>query len=131
MKTFHRDRVTGHLRGWNVRLEQNARDAPCVPMRKNDDLHTFGHYRVVPLEAGGYPDGLGRGLLLDYGLGGNARLDPLRAVRDPLVAVNAEDATLLLGWSYVVVGPRRVGTPSFFVLERCGALSHRASPPRG
>lgn len=130
-KTFHRDPATGRLRGWNVRLEQRGLDASSVPLRKGGEPVTFGHYRVVPLDPARAPRGLGAGLLIDYGLGGNARLDPVALMRDPLVAVHAGSVELLLGWSWIELGPLQLGTPSFFTLERERALTHRVSPPRG
>ena len=129
-KTFHRDPSTGVLRGWNVRAEQRGLDAPTVARQKRGQPWTFGHYQVV--EASGRIPRVGRtrGLLIHYGLGGNARFDPMGRVRDPIVAVRADSVELLLGWSYVDLGPLSFGTPSFFTLEREGALTHIATPPR-
>jgi hypothetical protein len=135
-KTFHRDPATGALRGWNVRLVQNGREAPDVPRTKRALLgaavpHTFGHYEVVSATGYPMPTWKGRvvwahrGLMIDYGRGANPP-GLMRRVRDPLVAVNAGDPTLLLGWSYVDLGFARVGTPSFFTLELAGPLTHRA-----
>ena len=116
MKTFHRDPATGRLRGWNVKLEQDGLDAgPRAKVKKGQPL-TFGHYEVVP--------GQGRpGLLIHYGLGKNSALDPARLLRDPIVAIHAGSAELLLGWSYLDLG-FAVPTPSYFTLERVGPLSH-------
>ncbi len=118
MKTFHRDPETGRLRGWNVRLRQDGVDAPCVPRQKGGEPVTFGHYEVVhaPAEPG---------LLIDYGRGRNAAWDPIRRVRDPLVAIEEGDATVLLGWSWVDLG-FAIPTPSYFALRLDGPLSHRA-----
>jgi hypothetical protein len=129
-KVFHRDAATGFLRGWNVRIEQRGVDADSVPLRKRGAPFTFGHYRVVPLDPAQSPRGLRTGLLIDYGLGGNARLDLLAAARDPIVAVNAGSADLLLGWTWLEIGALQIGTPSFFTLERERKLTHRASPPQ-
>jgi hypothetical protein len=129
-KVFHRDPKTGHLRGWNVRIEQNEPDA-YAPKRKNGQPATFGHYRVAALEGYRMPQRLDRGLMLDYGLGGNAPWDFISRVRDPIVAVNPEGSRLLLGWSYLDLGALRIGTPSFFSLERDIALTHRAEPAAG
>lgn len=127
-KVFHRDPESGWLRGWNVRLEQNALEEPCIPKTKNGAAVTFGHYRVVSPEGHRVPAGCDRGLLIHYGLGGNRALDPMRRVRDPIVAVRAGDPTLLLGWSYVDLG-LLLGTPSFFTLELDGPLTERVAPP--
>jgi hypothetical protein len=126
-KVFHRDQKTGTLRGWNVRIEQNQPDA-YAPMRKNGQPITFGHYHVVPLEGYRMPQPCDRGLMLDYGLGGNPAWDFISRVRDPIVAVNPADSRLLLGWSYLDLGALRIGTPSFFSLERDIPLSHLACP---
>lgn len=123
MKTFHRDPETGALRGWNVRLEQNALDEPCVPMTKRGAPITFGHYRVVDAAGVAMPVRAQHGLLIDYRQDPNGRMDPIRRVRDPLVAINPGSVDLLLGWSYVDLGFGQVGTPSYFTLERVGPLS--------
>lgn len=110
-KTFHRDPRTRRLRGWNVRLEQTGIDGPAVP------LEVFGHYGVAPL--GPTPRPCGPGLLIDYSAGSRGALGRLR---DPIVAVNAGSVDLLLGWSYLDLGPVRLSTPSYFLLVREGPL---------
>ena len=104
-KTFLRDRETGYLRGWNVRIDQDGLDAPWTPTRDSGgDPKTFGHYRVVEPEGPRIYPGTDRGLLIHYGLGGNKRRDPMGRARDPIVAVNAGSAELLLGWTYLDPG---------------------------
>jgi hypothetical protein len=115
-KVFHRDPATGFLRGWNVRLEQNGLEQPCVAKIRAERPVTFGHYRVVSPAGHRVPAGCDRGLLIHYGLGPNAAKGPIRRVRDPLVALRAGDASLLLGWSYIDFG-FLIPTPSFFTLE--------------
>lgn len=130
-KTFHRDPETGNLRGWNVRVEQRGLDAESTPQKgKDGERVTFGHYRVVPIDPDRTPRGVKTGLLLDYGQGQNPLFDLTSAARDPLVAVNEGSVDLLLGWSYLEIGPLHLGTPSFFALEREGPLTHRVAPPR-
>jgi hypothetical protein len=129
-KTFHRDPATGALRGWNVRIEQRGLDAASVPMRRGDVPRTFGHYVVVPTAGHRLRWPVEQGLLIDYGLGGNRALDPMRWMRDPLVAVNRGSTELLLGWTYVELGFARLGTPSFFTLERERPITHVPDPPR-
>lgn len=128
-KVFHRDPETSRLRGWNVRIEQRGLDAPSVPLEKNGRPVTFGHYEVVGAPGAASPIRCDHGLLIDYGRGGNGRLDPTSRLRDPIVAVNAGSAALLLGWTYVDLGVKTVGTPSFFALTRERPLTHRVSPP--
>ena len=62
--------------------------------------------------------------MIDYGLGDNPRLDPIRRGRDPLVALEKGSVERLLGWTYLDLGVGRVGTPSYFLLEREGPLSY-------
>lgn len=121
-KTFHRDADTGVLRGWNTRLEQTGLDGPLLPKRRRGAPFTFGHFHVVSFDGYAMPRPLANGLLLDYGLGANPALDPTRAVRDPIVAVDAGRSDLLLGWTYLDLGFARVPTPSYFTLERCERL---------
>jgi hypothetical protein len=91
---------------------------------------TFGHFEVVTLTEYRVPRACGDGLMLDYGRGGNRVLDVIGLLRDPIVAVTAGDPTLLLGWSYLDLGLCRLGTPSFFLLDRERPLEHEAAPPR-
>jgi hypothetical protein len=111
----------GRVHGWNVRVEQEgghrARVRGGVPW-------TFGHYEVAPLRPSECPLPVGDGVLLDYGRGANPRADPTRLVRDPVVALEAGSTDLLLGWTYVRVLGRSMGTPSWFVLQRDGAVEH-------
>lgn len=122
-KCFHRDSARGVLRGWNVRLEQTGLDGVSRPMTKDGHELSFGHYEVVPLDGYRIPRrAVSRGLLLDYGKGGNARLDPTNRVRDPIVALVEGSADVLLGWTYLDLGLTTTTTPSFFLLEREGPL---------
>jgi len=116
-KTFVVDAGTGALRGFNVRLEQNALDAPCVPLLRDGAPIVFGHYVVKSLDGYRIPLPCRHGLMLDYSAGNNRRADPVRWVRDPIVALEPGSAHLLLGWSYLDLGLVKVRTPSFFALE--------------
>lgn len=129
-KVFERDRESGTLRGWNVRIEQRGLDASSVPKQKNGAPFTFGHYQVVPMGGRRCPRPVGPALAIDYGLGGNGRFDLMHFLVDPIVAVNEGSHELLLGWSYLDFGLLRISTPNFFVLERERALTHSARPKR-
>ena len=128
-KVFHRDPISGHLRGWNIRIDQRDGGQSYQPLMKAGSPFTFGHFRVVPTRGRKIPDGYDRGLLIDYGLGQNKSLDPMARLRDPIVAVNQGDDSLLLGWSFLDLGLTQVGTPSYFSLQRDIPLSHTVSPP--
>jgi hypothetical protein len=89
-------------RGWNIRIEDDGLDAPWRPKLERGRPVTFGHFRVV---------GAAGRVELDYG-----------GIRDPLVALDPGSAELLLGRSEIALGGLRVGTPSYFVLQRGGPL---------
>lgn len=127
-KVFHRDPLTGELRGWNQRVEQ---EPPYRVRTRRGAPWTFGHYVVRDLRPAECPIPLENGVLLDYGAAGNPRLDPTALVRDPLVALTRDSVDLLLGWTYLRVLGRSIGTPSFFALEREGPLDHVVQAPRG
>lgn len=125
-KVFQEDASSGTLRGWNVRVHQDGVEAPTRARERRGRPWRFGHYVVVPSDGRGCPLPLVAGtVLLDYGRGANPAFDPTRLVRDPLVALR-QDGTLLLGWTYLELGAWRISTPSWFTLEREGALEHGA-----
>ncbi len=105
-KAFARDDA-GVLRGWNIRCEQDALALPWRPKQRAGAPVTFGPFAVV--------HGPG-GVLLDYGVPGAS--PALRALRDPLVALDDGPTPRLLGRSLLAIGGRTIGTPSYFVLER-------------
>jgi hypothetical protein len=127
-KTFHRDPASGRLRGWNVRLEQTGVRSASVPLRRRGRPVTFGHYQVTGVGAAG--GAVAHGLLLDYRFGAGGPLSITRRVRDPIVAVNAGSAELLLGWTYLELAGVALSTPSYFTLEREGPLDHIEPSPR-
>jgi hypothetical protein len=108
-KSFHRDPRTQQLRGWNIRIEQDGLDRPWRSRMRRGVPWTFGHFAVTR-------DDRDR-VLLDYGAMSGS-LDPMRTLRDPLVALERGSVEMLLGWSYLAIGPARVPTPSYFLLER-------------
>lgn len=119
-KTFYRDPDTGVLRGWNVRMMQTPLTEPWRPRLKGSAPVTFGPYHVTHPEGGEDYDA---GLTIDYSCGGRAR-SAMARLRDPIVAVNPGSADLLLGWTYVDLGGPRLGTPSFFSLQRGDRLRY-------
>jgi hypothetical protein len=126
-KVFCRDGA--RVRGWNLRLVQRGIDAPPEPQMREGQPATFGHFEVIPAAGVHMPWKADRALLLDYGRGGNSSWDVTSLMRDPLVAVNPGDPTLLLGWSYLDLGAVKLRTPSFFTLERHCPRTHLVVPP--
>jgi hypothetical protein len=106
-KAFHRDPASGRLRGWNIRVVQDALDQPWRDRTRDGVPVTFGHFAV---------ERRGDEVVLDYGV-----------IRDPLVALAGTD--VLLGRSLVAVAGVVVGTPSWFVLRRAGPVDHVPPAP--
>ncbi len=112
-KAFHADAATGKVVGWNVRVAQG--DAAFRPLEARGRPVTFGRFVVGPARGAL----AGRAVELDYSCAGHVgRAGPLGRLRDPLIALEAGSVDLLLGYSEVAAFGRRVGTPSWFVLER-------------
>lgn len=129
-KVFVRDTERNLVRGFNVRLEQHGRNAPSVPRergRKGAAVPwTFGHFAVVRAQGRTRPE-WDRGVLLDYGAFGPPRLP---SAQDPLVSLRPGSADLLLGFTYLAVGPLRIPTPSYFTLEREAEATFSPQPTR-
>lgn len=123
-KTFYREPVSGRLLGWNVRLHQDGVGAPSRPLLRRGVPVTTWHYEVVPPGDLRTPRGFDRGLVIDYSRGANPRFDPICFSKDPLVAVERGNAEVLLGVTWVSLGPLRVETPTYFVLEREQRIDH-------
>lgn len=122
-KTFYRPDPHGALYGWNIRVEQQGLDGPLVAKQRRGKPFCFGYYGVTTTEGYKVPAGLEHGLLIQYRMGPNGWYDPLRFVRDPLVALHPDDPSLLLGWSYVHLGGA-LWTPSYFVLQDEGPIDY-------
>lgn len=117
-KTFYRAPASGRLLGWNVRLEQDGLDAPSRPKRRRGVPVTTWHYEVISPDGVRAPRGFDRGLIIDYGRAKNPLYDTIRIAKDPLVAVEPGNPDLLLGVTYLTLGPLCVETPTYFLLER-------------
>ena len=144
-KTFHRDPVTGVLRGWNVKVQQPALGPsqlaawPSPPEPKRDSrgrAKTFGHYEVRSAQGQRFPHGWTGPHYLDYRVAGNRFLDwPARAGFCPLVSVNPTpsgrgDPELLLGWEVFKLGGLAVPLGDFWALKREGPLRPEDVVPR-
>jgi hypothetical protein len=107
----------GGVYGYNCPVVQSGLDAPWLALPDDAAPRRFGFYRVTAVDPTARDNAYLHAVLLDYGRGGNRRLDPTRGLRDYLVQVDAADDDLFLGKAYYALGPLRVAT-SFFVLER-------------
>lgn len=107
----------GEAFGYNCPVEQNGIDKPWIARPADDAPKRFGFYRVAPVDPTSRDNEYLHALLLDYGRGGNARLDPTAGLRDYLVQVDAANPDLYLGKAYYALGPLRLAT-NFFILER-------------
>jgi hypothetical protein len=110
-------RKEGAVYGYNCPVAQNRLEQPWIALPRDDQPKRFGFYRVAPVDPTARDNRYLHAVLLDYGRGGNARLDPTAGLRDYLVRVEAGNDDLFLGKAYYAVGPLRVAT-NFFVLER-------------
>jgi hypothetical protein len=117
VKGFWRD-GDGATWGYNYPVEQNAIDGGWFGKPSVANPKRFGFYRVEPVDPTARDNKYLHALLLDYGKGRNPRLDPSAGLRDYLVQVDAGDPDLLLGKAYFALGPLRLPTYSFFILER-------------
>jgi hypothetical protein len=113
-------RKGGEVHGYNCPVVQDGVERPWIAKPDDDAPKRFGFYRVAPVDPTARDNAYLHAVLLDYGRGGNRRLDPTRGLRDYLVRVDPGNDDLFLGKAYYAVGPLRVAT-SFFFLER-----HRA-----
>jgi hypothetical protein len=131
-KTFHRDPVTGRLRGWNVKVEQVGWDTPPPPKRdRSGRALSFGHYELRSARGLSFPRGWQGGHYLEYRHAGNHALDfPANAGTCPLVAVNAGSSDLLLGWEIFTVAGLPIPLMDFWALKKEGPLRPEDLVPR-
>lgn len=115
IKGFYRK--DGDAYGYNCPVLQDGIRAPWIARPDDDNPKRFGFYRVAPVDPTSRDNAYLHAVLLDYGRGGNKRLDPTSGLRDYLVQVDAENPDLYLGKAYYALGPLRVAT-NFFLLER-------------
>ena len=116
IKGFHR-LPNGEVCGYNVRVRQNGPAAPWVALPVDGAPRRFGFYRATPVDPTARDNAYLHALLLDYGRGGNGRLNPLSTLRDYLVRVAAGSDDMLLGKAFIAV--RRLRVPvGYFLLER-------------
>ena len=105
------------ISGYNVWVRQNWLDDPHLATPSEDHPKRHGFYLVGRVDPAGVDNKHPRALLLDYGKGRNAKLNPERVIRDYLVRVDPDNPDLFLGRAYMALGPLRVFS-NYFVLDR-------------
>ncbi len=115
MKGFfeRRDRVYGY----NVAVTQDSLLDPWSALPTNNSPKPFGFYLVTSVSPTSRDNAYLHSVLLNYGLGGNSKLDPTSGLRDYVVQVSPNNPDLYLGKAYYALGNMRVAT-NFFILER-------------
>ncbi len=104
------------LFGYNCPVRQNGIKQPWIAKPSDDSPKRFGFYQVSPVDPTARDNTYLHAVLLDYGKGGNK--DGSKGLRDYLVQPDADNEDLYLGKAYYAVGPARIPTASFFILER-------------
>jgi hypothetical protein len=89
--------------------------------KKGEEL-AFGHYEMCSAKGKKFPKGWQGTDYLDYGIAGNAALDPAALGYCPIVAVNEGSTDLLLGWEVFKVGNLFVPLNDYWLLKREGPL---------
>ena len=115
VKGFYRD--DARVMGYNIAVENNVLDGRWHLKPSDDSPRRFGFYEVGPVDATSRDNAYLHATLLDYGKGGNPRMDPTSGLRDYLVQVDPRNPDLFLGKAYFALGPVRIRT-NFFILER-------------
>ena len=116
VKGFH-PAEDGRLMGYNSPVEMNAIDGRWRTKPSDEAPKRFGFYEVAAVDATAHDNKYLHAVLLDYGKGGNPRLDITAGLRDYLVQVDGENPDLYLGKAYYAFGPARVHL-NYFILER-------------
>lgn len=116
VKGFYR-REDGRVMGYNSPAAQNVLDGRWRTKPSDTAPKRFGFYEVMPVDATARDNAYLHAVLLDYGRGGNRRIDPTSAIRDYLVQVDPANPDLFLGKAYLAIGPLRVHS-NYFILER-------------
>jgi hypothetical protein len=117
IKVFYLDE-SGRPFGCNTPVVQNGLGAEWIARPTPGNPKRYAFFQVLAGESDG--------LLLDYGRGGNPRLDAANILRDYLVRPDAGNDDLLLGKAFFVAAGRRLAH-SFFIIERSRPLPDAAA----
>ena len=116
IKGFERQ-PDGRLLGYNRRVVQDGLEGQWA-----SPSDRFAFFEVREVDPTSRDNQYLQALMLDYGSGGNPRLDPSRRIRDYLVRVEPGSDDLLLGRAFLALGPFRPSA-TYFVLERLGPIA--------
>jgi hypothetical protein len=116
VKGFYRGE-DGRVMGYNIPVVCNVLDGRWHLLPSDSAPKRFGFYEVAPVDPTSRDNTYLHAVLLNYGKGGNQRLDPTNGLRDYVVQVDANNPDLFLGKAYYALGPARIAT-NFFILER-------------
>ena len=117
VKGFYADE-RGRVYGYNEPLVQNDLGAPWTAKPSDAQPKRFGFFLVTPPDPTAKDNLYLNSVLLDYGRGKNPTLDPSRGLRDYVVRIEKGSDELLLGKAFYALGPLRLPTFSYFLLER-------------
>lgn len=107
----------GRVMGYNSPVVQNVLDGRWRTKPSDTAPKRFGYYEIAPVDSTSRDNTYLHAVLLDYGRGGNQRMDPTSGIRDYLVQVDPDNPDLFLGKAYFALGPLRVHS-NYFILER-------------
>lgn len=117
MKGFYRAE-DGRVMGYNCPVVNNVLDGRWHTKPSDTAPKRFGFYEVRLVDPTARDNFYLHALLLDYGKGNNPAFDPSQFLRDYVVQVDPTNPDLLLGKAYYALGPTRIGTLNYFILER-------------
>ena len=116
VKGFYRAE-DGRVMGYNIPVGRNALDGRWRLKPSDSEPKRWGFYEVAAVDPTARDNDYLHAVLLDYGKGGNPRLDVSQNLRDYLVQIDPKNPDLYLGKAFYALGPLRIPA-GFFILER-------------
>ena len=108
--------------GCNTPVAQNGLEAEWLARPSPDQPKRYAFFAVDAADPDAADQLRRRGVLLDYGRGGNRPYDVARILRDYLVRVESGSDDLLIGKAFFVLAGARLAD-SFFLIERYRPLA--------
>lgn len=116
VKGFYRAE-DGRVMGYNIPVGRNTLDGRWHLKPSDSEPKRWGFYEVAAVDPTARDNDYLHAVLLDYGKGGNPRLDVSQNLRDYLVQIDPKNPDLYLGKAFYALGPLRIPA-GFFILER-------------